>query len=204
MALALIRELGEPVAATSANRSGGISPTSAEHVRAALGNDLDLIIDGGSCPVGIESTLLDLTATPPAIVRVGAVATEAIQSVIGFVSVLSDSDRRNVRSHLRLILVPPDRWPEVLAEWHQSKKRFGTLSLRPMTAAESPFFCRRATDLSDYASALFAVVHEAGAADISALLAEAVPKEGLGAAIMDRLEKMAAGGTPPPPLLRGD
>ena len=83
LALQLLREFGGPVAAPSANRSSRVSPTTAEHVRRELGNTVDLILDGGPCRVGIESTVLDLTTTPPAILRPGKISRGQIEQIIG-------------------------------------------------------------------------------------------------------------------------
>lgn len=83
MALALIRAAGVPIAAPSANRFTGISPTTAEHVRAGLGDAVDLILDGGSTPVGIESTVLSLAADQPVLLRPGMVTREEIEELIG-------------------------------------------------------------------------------------------------------------------------
>jgi L-threonylcarbamoyladenylate synthase len=83
VALRLLREFGGPVAAPSANRSNRISPTTAGHVRDELGDSVDVILDGGPCGVGIESTVLDLAARWPTVLRPGAVTREQIEAVIG-------------------------------------------------------------------------------------------------------------------------
>ncbi|HHV62919.1 MAG TPA: threonylcarbamoyl-AMP synthase [Firmicutes bacterium] len=83
IALALIAEAGVPVAAPSANTSGRPSPTVAEHVICDLGSKVDLILDGGPTAVGVESTVLDITVTPPVILRPGGTTPEEIQSVVG-------------------------------------------------------------------------------------------------------------------------
>ncbi len=85
IALELLRRFHGPIAAPSANRSNTVSPTTAQHVRDELGKSVDLILDGGSCDVGIESTVLDLTAAVPVIRRPGRVTRERIESLIGAV-----------------------------------------------------------------------------------------------------------------------
>ena len=82
-AIALLRRTGRPVAAPSANRSTGVSPTRAEHVRADLDGRIDLILDGGPTSVGLESTVLDLTADPPRLLRPGAVTVGQLEMVLG-------------------------------------------------------------------------------------------------------------------------
>jgi L-threonylcarbamoyladenylate synthase len=87
LALELLRAFDGPVAAPSANRSNRISPTTAEHVRKDLGDRVDLILDGGPSRVGIESTVLDVSGTAPAILRLGGVSRQQIEAVIGPVAV---------------------------------------------------------------------------------------------------------------------
>lgn len=87
LALELLRAFGGPVAAPSANRSNHVSPTTAAHVRDELGDSVDLVLDGGPCEVGIESTVLDLSTDTPTILRPGGVSRAQIEAVIGRVSV---------------------------------------------------------------------------------------------------------------------
>jgi L-threonylcarbamoyladenylate synthase len=87
LALQLLRQFAGPVAAPSANRSNRISPTTARHVRDELGDAVEIILDGGPCAVGIESTVLDLTTPRPTILRPGGVSREQIEAVIGTVDV---------------------------------------------------------------------------------------------------------------------
>jgi len=83
LAQALIREFNGPIAAPSANRSTRVSPTTAQHVRQQLGGAVDLILDGGECRVGIESTVLDLSGNEPTLLRPGGVSLAQLQEVIG-------------------------------------------------------------------------------------------------------------------------
>jgi L-threonylcarbamoyladenylate synthase len=89
VALELLRTFGGPVAAPSANRSNHVSPTTAQHVREELGDAVDLVLDGGPCAVGIESTVLDLSGTKPTILRPGGVSRRQIEHVLGPVDVFS-------------------------------------------------------------------------------------------------------------------
>ena len=91
LALKLLRAFEGPIAAPSANRANHISPTSAEDVRAELGDAVDLILDGGRCAVGIESTVLDLNLNRPRILRPGGISREQIEAVIGPVDVFAGS-----------------------------------------------------------------------------------------------------------------
>src|SRR6185369_15840393 len=93
VALALIREAGIPLAAPSANRFTQLSPTTAAHVRTALGDAVDLILDGGPCTVGIESTVLALTGGMPQLLRPGMVTQAQIEEVIGPVVILTSTSK---------------------------------------------------------------------------------------------------------------
>ena len=200
MALELIRELGEPIAAPSANRSGRPSPTSARAVREALEGSVDFILDGGPCEVGLESTVLDMTSSPPRVLRPGAISLESLRSVIGAVTAYSEAYRAvsspgQKQGHyapaLKMVIVDPDQWQTILEEAPHCGKRLGTISLQKGQNA-SLSYCRVMADLSDYARNLFAAFFDAEAAGVEVLFAERVAKEGLGAAIMDRLERAAA------------
>ena len=205
MALALIHELGEPIAAPSANRSGRISPTSAHHVQKAFGKNEVMVLDGGPCTVGLESTVLDLTAHPPRILRPGAITEEAIAGVIGAVTPYSKQEKmvgspglRHVHyaPNLQMILVASDAWKTVLDQWLLSGKRIGTITLERACAIDgevvaAPVYKKVMIHLTDYAHNLFASLHEAEATGVEVLLVEAVLSEGLGIAIMDRLERGA-------------
>jgi L-threonylcarbamoyladenylate synthase len=91
LALQLLREFDGPIAAPSANRSNHISPTQAEHVRQELGEAVDLVLDGGACAIGIESTVLDLSTHQPTILRPGGVTREQIESLIGPIDIFEGS-----------------------------------------------------------------------------------------------------------------
>lgn len=83
VAHALLQAFGKGIAAPSANRFGRISPTTAEHVRAELGRHVDMVLDGGSCDIGIESTIVDLSGSQPALLRPGKISASEIEDVLG-------------------------------------------------------------------------------------------------------------------------
>src|SRR5205814_976565 len=97
----LLRAAGRPIAAPSANRSGRVSPTSAAHVEAELGRRVALILDGGACPIGLESTVLDLTGPTPVLLRPGGVTLESLAEVFGHIAT-SAADEQAPRSPGRL------------------------------------------------------------------------------------------------------
>jgi L-threonylcarbamoyladenylate synthase len=201
VALALIRELGEPIAAPSANRSGRPSPTRAEHVVAELGDAVDLVLEGGPCRVGLESTVVDLTGDLPCILRPGAVTVEALQSVIGRVALLGPISKEEVASspglkhrhyapHFKVVPIPSEDWVSAVDRWSDSGKRLGILCRTGVAKQGGLVYYRRVSGgESEYGRDLFAVFHEAEAAGVEVLLVETVYKKGIGVAIMDRLER---------------
>lgn len=92
MALALLDGFGGGVAAPSANRTGKLSPTTAAHVRDDLGDRIDLVLDGGPCPVGVESTVLSLVGPAPAVLRLGAVPRSALEDLLGPLVVVGQAE----------------------------------------------------------------------------------------------------------------
>ncbi len=204
IALSLLQEFGEPIAAPSANRSGRPSPTCIQHVQAELGKQVDFILDGGPCTVGLESTVISLIDNP-CILRPGAIGIDVIQSVIGHVvessysrgAALSSPGMKHAHyvPRLTLVLVEPRQWQTVLEKQILSGKRLGMISLKAVLPfrGENVVYEKVMTDLAHYAQNLFAAFYEAEAAGVETLLIEIVPREGLGVAIMDRLERAAAG-----------
>src|SRR5262249_44923512 len=95
VAQALLRETGRPIAAPSANRSGRVSPTEASHVAEELGDRVALILDGGPTPVGLESTVLDLSGEAPALPRPGAVPLEQLTELLGPIAVLASGPKKS-------------------------------------------------------------------------------------------------------------
>ena len=93
LALRLLQRFGRPVAAPSANRFGRVSPTTAEHVRSDLGSDVTMVLDGGPCEVGLESTIVDCSVDPPQILRPGSISAEQIADVVGRLASASGPSR---------------------------------------------------------------------------------------------------------------
>mgnify|MGYP000123796944 CR=1 FL=1 len=200
VALALIRAADCPVAAPSANPFGYLSPTTAEHVVAQLDDKVDLILDGGACPVGVESTVLDLTAGVPTVLRPGGLAVEDIEQVIGPVRVATaPSDRpkspgqlpRHYSPRTPLVIFADGRYPD------PAGRRAGLLLLARPSQRPAGFaaveWLSEAGDLREAAANLFAALHRLDRAGLDIIYAQAVPEVGLGRAIMDRLRKAAAG-----------
>lgn len=193
-ARALLAEVGEAVAAPSANRSGRVSPTRAEHVMAELGGRIAAILDSGPCPVGVESTVLDL-AGPPTLLRHGGVTREAIEAVIGPVALAATPAAAprgpgQLASHYAPAL--PVRLAAERVDRSEALLAFGP----PLAGAGAVFQLSAGRDLVEAASRLFEGLRDLdarGAAQgLAAIAAMPIPEAGLGAAINERLARAAA------------
>ncbi len=196
LALELILASGRPLAAPSANLFGGISPTTAQHVRRSLGDKIDLILDGGPCSVGVESTVISFTGEAPVLLRPGGLSLEDIEAVIGPVSVGGHSSAApqapgQLESHYapRTPLALAERIPEL-----DKNKKTGLLSLGPPSDF-SPFqaveILSSSGDLREAASNLFAAMRRLDELGLDQIVALRVPQQGLGRAINDRLTRAA-------------
>jgi len=195
MAQELIRAAGVPIAAPSANRSGAISPTRAEHVADSLGDKVAMILDGGPCPVGVESSVLDLTAARPTLLRPGGATREAIEAVIGPI-VLSDAlptgdAARTSPGQLQSHYAPrhPVRLDATAVASDEALLAFGP---NPPSGARRTLNLSPTGDLAEAAANLFAHLRALDRCDIGRIAVMAVPQTGLGLAINDRLRRAAA------------
>ncbi len=189
----LLRALGRPVVAPSANASGRLSPTTAEHVRHSLGARVDMILDGGPCAVGVESTILDLTRTPAVILRHGGISREALAEVIGAPedATAAPADRPSAPGQLASHYAPglPLRLNAREVRPDEGLLAFGADEPggAALTHNLSP-----AGDLREAAANLFAHLHALDRPDLAGIAVVPIPAEGLGAAINDRLRRAAA------------
>jgi L-threonylcarbamoyladenylate synthase len=195
MAQELVRTAGVPIAAPSANRSGAISPTRAEHVAESLGDKVAMILDGGACPVGVESSVLDLTAGQPILLRPGGAIREAIEAVIGPIA-LSDTlptgdTARTSPGQLQSHYAPgrPVRLDATAVAGDEALLAFGP---RPLSGARRTLNLSVAGDLGEAAANLFAHLRGLDRPDIARIAVMPVPHTGLGLAINDRLRREAA------------
>ncbi|MBS7658467.1 MAG: L-threonylcarbamoyladenylate synthase [Candidatus Bathyarchaeia archaeon] len=194
IALKLIKKAEVPIAAPSANLFGHLSPTTAEHVAEQLGDKIDLIINGGKCTVGIESTVLDVT-NEPTILRLGGLPIEEIEEVIGKVKILSVSEKPRSPGQLPRHYSP--RTPLKIIKENESLNiekgvKAGLLAFKQPKNAH--FFKKieilsSSGDLREAACNLFSCLHRLDKAGLDIIYAEPVPEIGLGKAIMDRLRK---------------
>lgn len=199
-ALALLRAFGGPVAAPSANRSGEVSPTTAEHVLDGLRGRVAAVVDSGPCAVGVESTVLDLTGAQPFLLRPGGVPVEAIEAVAGPVGrgiTPADAERtRTLRSPGLLVSHYAPRLPVRLGADRAAADE-ALLAFGPAAPGAGAIYQLSATrDLTEAASRLFAGLRwldaEGTRLGLARIAAMPVPRDGLGVAINDRLERAAA------------
>ena len=179
----LLRSFGGGLAAPSANRFGGVSPTSADHVRSDLGEQVDCILDGGHCPIGVESTIVDCSTDMPQILRPGGIPTEDIVAILGGHVHASSSGPSRAPGMLESHYAP--RCAVMLApDLDEANTMLATLSGATLIDGTH--------DLVAYAHNLYALLRNADAAGATAIVAVMPPPVGLGHAIRDRLMKAAA------------
>lgn len=189
-AVALLRAFGGPLAAPSANPSGRVSPTRAAHVMDALSGRIDAVLDGGNCAVGVESTILGLAETP-VLLRQGGVPQEALEALLGPLSIGGNSDKPNAPGQLLSHYAPRAglRLNATIATATEVLIGFG-----PQSAGQAALNLSPKGDLVEAAAALFHVLRvadEMAGADKSIAVAP-IPELGLGRAINDRLRRAAA------------
>lgn len=201
VAQALIREAGTPIAAPSANPFGYVSPTAAQHVSDGLGSKVDLILDGGLCSVGVESTVVSLIDTQPELLRPGSITLEQLTAIIGPVYCgASDHDQpmapgqltRHYATLTPLTILDSPATQTVL----EPGERAGLLLLSSSSENENHFVAVEVLsttgDMHEAARNLFAALRRLDALQLDRIYAEPCKEVGLGMAIMDRLRRCAA------------
>ena len=190
VAQALLRATGRPIAAPSANRSGRVSPTEAAHVAEELGDRVGLIIDGGRTPVGLESTVLDLSGEAATLLRPGAVTAEQLSELLGPIATPKAGAAKSPgmqASHYAPAL--PVRLAALNARPGEALLAFG--SSAPPGFAEV-LWLSQSGDLTEAAANLFAMLRRADRPCFTGIAVMSIPEHGLGRAINDRLRRAAA------------
>lgn len=191
IAQALLAAAKLPIAAPSANRSGRVSPTRAAHVEAELGDIPAMILDGGPCSLGIESTVVGVTGDAPVLLRLGAVPRETIEDVLG---------QKLVRPDLDAAIASPGQLARHYApntplrlEANDIRKGEALLAFGPdVPDGTAPTInLSRSGDLAEAATNLFAALRTLDDSDASAIAVMPIPATGLGEAINDRLQRAA-------------
>lgn len=208
MALALLKGFGGGIAAPSANRFGRVSPTEAAHVAEELGDLVDLILDGGRCAIGIESTIMDLTTGEPTILRPGGIPKEMLEDALSTsVPLRQGGPVRCPGQHPthyapRARLLVSSSGPELRAKVEDllsGEARVAVMSPDPWDAL--PHGVLRIplpSSLPDMARELYGSLRLADMLGVDAVVAVCPPTSGLGLAIADRLQRAARVGSPDP------
>ncbi len=203
LALQLLREFDGGVAAPSANRFGHVSPTTAAHVREELGTAVALILDGGPCAVGIESTILDLSGTQARILRPGMLDVDAIAGILGAPPIVGGSpDAPRVSGSLEahyaprtpMQLAPADRLGELARLALEAGKSVAVLSATAAPLTHDRLnWCSTAPDPAPFAHDLYARLREFDASGCDLILVATPPDDLHWSAVADRLKRAAAG-----------
>ena len=194
----IIRAAGRPVAAPSANPFGYVSPTRAEHVLKQLDDRVDMIIDGGSCAVGVESTIIKIDDRDRVfLLRHGGIGIEEIEALVGAVQQDYHNDTVEGPGQLPYHYSPstPVKVVRDLSQLNISDGNYGFIyykKRRDCPRDDRVAFMSRDGDLRECASNLFSILHRLDSLGLDCIYAEEVPEAGLGRAIMDRLRKAEA------------
>ena len=186
----LLKQLELPIAAPSANRSGAISPTRAEHVIEDLDGAIDLVLEAGGCPVGLESTVVDLSETGARILRPGGLPTSAIEKVIGTIGGTDPSTIKRSPGMTARHYAPnrPVRLNATSVRPGEGLLGFGRL---PRHQAKAVRNLSQTGDLAEAAGNLFHMLRELDSSGVETIAVMPIPYEGLGEAINDRLRRAA-------------
>ena len=191
VAQAVLHAAGRPLAAPSANRSGKVSPTTAQHVAESLGNRVELILDGGACPVGIESSVVDVTGPAPVLLRHGGVTQEAIEAIVGRLAPAARSSAPRSPGQLEIHYAPtlPLRLDALEVQPDEALLAFGP---DVPSGARTVLNLSPSGELVEAAANLFAMLRRLDGSGCRAIAATPIPDTGLGRAINDRLRRAAA------------
>ncbi|WPZ35186.1 L-threonylcarbamoyladenylate synthase [Thalassobaculum sp. OXR-137] len=186
-ARALLAEVGRPIAAPSANRSGRVSPTNAAHVAAEGFDGLDVILDGGACTVGLESTVLDVSGETPRLLRPGSVTREQIEALVGPIELAGHGDAITAPGMLASHYAPA-----APVRLNATELRAGEVGLDFAGHLGAEADLSPTGDPVEAAANLFALLRALDRQGVAAIAVAQIPEAGLGAAINDRLRRAAA------------
>jgi L-threonylcarbamoyladenylate synthase len=201
LAQALLAATVLPIAAPSANPAGAISATTADHVAAALGERIDLILDGGPCPIGLESTVVDLTSAAPRLLRPGGLVRSSIEAEIGRLSVEpspGDEGEAALSPGRQASHYAPSRPVRLDAHSVAPDEALLAFGPRPLAGAAVVLNLSPRGDLEEAAANLFAMLRALDRPEIRAIAVMPIPRQDLGEAICDRLVRAAAPRPGPP------
>jgi len=186
LALELLRAVGRPVVAPSANPSGRISPTTAAHVREGLGDKVAMLLDGGPCAVGLESTIVSLLDDTARLLRSGGLAREIIEDALGRKLEAATAGPLHAPGQLESHYAPRAVLRLNAESWRAGEAQLG------FGAYDAPLNLSHRGNVVEAAANLFAMLHQLDAAAPATIAVAPVPMAGLGEAINDRLKRAAA------------
>ncbi len=194
LTLALLRTTGYPLAAPSANPFGYISPTSAKHVADQLGEKIPMILDGGDCAIGLESTIVDCTGQHPIVLRLGGTSIEAMERIVGVLEVKTNNEVAPNAPGMLLSHYAP-RKKMIIGNIHELLRRYSSdvsiLSFKDQFYNFKNIRLSESGNLHEAARNLFAAMRKLDEDSSEIILAETVPDYGIGRAINDRLRRAA-------------
>ena len=186
LAISLLRRVGRPIAAPSANPSGRISPTTADHVLGGLAGRIEAVLDGGACEVGVESTIVS-TGVDCAILRAGGIPAEAISRCVGRPVTFADNPAHPVAPGQLLSHYAPSGTVRLNADAPREDE-----VLLGFGSVEATINLSPSGDLLEAAARLFDALHQLDKSGAKAIAVSPIPNHGLGRAINDRLSRAAA------------
>lgn len=191
LALELLRRLGEPIAAPSANPFGGISPTSAGHVQLGLGAKIPYILDGGDCGIGLESTIVKMEENGKIrILRQGGISQEELQLFVSLELDVLESSETVVPGSMLSHYAPRKPLYLMDGELKTNQENIGWLrfkTLLPEVSPEKQIVLSPSGDLNEAGRNLFSALHQLDSMSVDEIRAEKMPNHGIGRAINDRL-----------------
>ena len=189
LAQRFLEKAGVPIAAPSANRSGTVSSTTADHVRASLGGAVNMVLDDGPCQIGLESTIIDLAGDAPTLLRAGGVTIELLERQIGEIKTATDDDTAPkapgmLSRHYATAI--PLRMDALELREGEALLAFGGRTLGP-----APAICNlsRGGDVKEAATNLFDMMRQLDKPEFTGIAVMEIPETGLGRAINDRLRR---------------
>jgi L-threonylcarbamoyladenylate synthase len=203
LALELLLAFGTGVAAPSANRFGHVSPTTAQHVHDEIGGAVALVLDGGPCRVGIESTIVDLTGAQYRILRPGMIAAADLGRVLGHMPESGDDEAAprvsgSLAAHYAprtpLALLPPDALIATVRESLSANRKVGVIAAMTCPLPGEGLVWRQiAADAAGFAHDLYALLRELDSLNLARIIIAQPPQDETWRAINDRLQRAVAG-----------